>query len=306
MTFMDRQILAASLILDIEDCYAKRQLVYGGRPLTKGKLWFGFTGKKIEEKYIPLDPVLKLVTKTNPSGYVLFFGEVELPDSTVRRMPPTQDTSVSYTLRIESEHYQVAEVDELNLHESRTPYHIGLEPGYRYPFTSTACLFGKPTLVRGTVRGYDGAGIRDVIIKSQGAIGSYRTDSTGQWVLVMDPDSVGPGMSVQFVFPDGSSKVEQNITIEKGKEIGLMQAGLCGRVEYGVGVGAENTVITIVGVSGSVRTDVNGAWRFYFPLGQCEAVVAVKATLPDGRTKYIGDVLVKTRSLMTVPTFQFP
>ena len=98
-------------------------------------------------------------------------------------------------MRVEtSGRYQRAENPAVVIPEPAVPYRFDLEPGYAYPFPS-GCRAPRslgPTLLRGALQHPDGAGIAGALVEVAGVTDRYRTDESGQWVLVF-PDSPGVG-----------------------------------------------------------------------------------------------------------------
>jgi hypothetical protein len=246
---------------------------------------------------------LELVIKRNPSGYDLFFGQLQLPNGTLYQS--VLDAG-RYVLRLQSDFYQPLERDDIDLPAPRDPYSIDLEPGFAYPFSeSTGTHGGGPTLVRGSAYASDGKGVAGVVVETANGASRYRTDATGQWALVL-PEAQSPGnLIVRFSWPDGRVDTTA-VSIFPGKTVTLPQAAFRGRVVNAADIGIAGGVIRVSGHPGSSISDSEGDWYYYFLHSQESEVVNVTAQLPNGQTLTHTGLEVKPRTIVVVPNFQFP
>ena len=72
------------------------------------------------------------------------------------------------------------------------------------------------------------------------------------------------------------------------------------------GLAVQGAQVTVGGFPNAARTDLNGAWSYYFLPDQADVEVAVTATLPDGTIATQDAIQVQRRGTVVVPTFNFP
>jgi len=153
--------LAATLIFDLEDAFARQRGVNGPHPRPSGKINFSVVGTMVAGARQPITPPLPLKVLANPSGYHLFFGTSALRG-------PQRSTSLpagQYVVRVDSDFYQRSERTDITLPSVFSPkgpvapliapYFFDLQPGYAYPFPSVSTLpnGSGTTLLRGVLRG---------------------------------------------------------------------------------------------------------------------------------------------------------
>jgi hypothetical protein len=204
-----RPALAVQLI----DAWAREQRLWGVAPRPLGEISYRFVAAVApngSRQWLarPIEPVM---TRSS-SGFDLFFDRVWMPDRTQRRgwLGPGP-----YLLRVTSQFYQVGE--QVVTLPSPQPVVWDLRPGYAYPFAETQPL-GKQTveelgctraalpggrgvtLLRGAELDAQQNGIADRLIAVAGQpTVSYRTDRTGQWVLVFPADQRTGPVTVQVL-----------------------------------------------------------------------------------------------------------
>lgn len=296
--------LAAELIFDLEDRYARDRGVRGRHPRPIGPLTFRATGRVVGGAMQALSPSLELEVGRSPTGYYLFFGTVLLPGKTRHAHALVPGT---YRVVVESSFYQRLERQDIVVPESDTPYFFDLESGYAYPFPTESTLSGGrgPTLLRGSLHHPGGEGIAGALIRVAGVSNEYRTDETGQWVLVF-PDSQPSGPVVaQMDLPDGSVINLPNVGVVQGREAGLAQAALRGWVTTTAGVGLAGATLRVGGHPGGATTASDGSWFYFFGMDQPATTVNVTAVLPDGRSLSASNVQVQPRATVVVPSFRF-
>jgi hypothetical protein len=296
----------ATLIFDPEDRYARERGVRGSHPRPIGPIKFCLVGRMVGGSRQDFDRPLKLVVGRNASGYYLFFGAIRLADGTSRRDVLADGM---YVVRVESRFYQWAEREDIALPmpDPEAPYFFDLEPGYAYPFPMESTRPGGrgPTLLRGSLHRPDGHGIARATIQVVGQSNTYRTDDTGQWVLVFPDTQPSGDVTVHFDFPDGKVENVANVPVVQGRESSLPQTALRGWVLTEAGVGIRDAIVRVSGYPGRTTTRRDGSWFYYFGLNQMVDTVSVTAVLPDGRSLTQSNVQVQPRATVVVPTFRF-
>src|SRR5712691_1374694 len=251
--------LSATLIFDLEDSYARNRGVRGRHPRPIGPVTFFLVGQMLGGGRQDFAQPLALSVTRNPSGYHLFFGTLELPDGTTYQAALSAGT---YVVRVESRFYQQAELEDIEVPDAMHPSFFDLAPGYAYPFPTESTLPGGrgPTLLRGSLHYSDGRGIARATLQVAGQSNAYRTDDTGQWVLVF-PDTQPTGtVTVHIEMPDGTMKDVANVPLVRGRDTGLMQTALRGWVLTNAGVGLHRATIRASGHPGYTLTGTDGSW----------------------------------------------
>ncbi|MCG8346178.1 MAG: carboxypeptidase-like regulatory domain-containing protein [Chloroflexales bacterium] len=300
----ETQWLTAIAIFDLEDRYARLRQGGESHPRPIGPVAMYLVGRMIDGQRQDFAQPLELRVRRNPSGYYLFFGEVKQRDSTLRRVDLAPG---AYIIRVESQYYQVAERTDIVLPRYDAAYFFDLAPGFAYPFPAQVWKSHGPTLLRGNLYHRDGAGLAGALIEVAGQEQqgiNYRTDATGQWVLVFPYDQPSTDIKVRFTLPDGTTK-EVNAHIVHGRDTSLFQTALRGWVLNEAGVGVRGATIRVEGRPGQTTTGSDGGWFYYFDLDQPAAQVRVTATLTDGRSRTQGNVPVQPGATTVAPTFRF-
>jgi hypothetical protein len=311
---MEFRRLAATLIFDLEDAFARQRGVNGPHPRPSGGLSFSVVGTMLGGVRQPITPPLQLKVLANPSGYQLFFGAAAAQNQSARSagLSPGQ-----YVVRVDSDFYQRVERTDVTIPSTFAPqapagsliapYFFDLQPGYAYPFPSVCTLLNGAgtTLLRGVLRIADGTGVAGATVQVVGQSNSYTTDESGQWVLVFpDTQPTGP-VSVHFVLADGTVKDVTGISVVQGDTTGLLQTALRGLVMTQNGTGIVGSTIQVSGQTGQATADSDGNWFFYFDVTQAAAKVTVTAKIPDGRTQKQKSIPVQPRGTVVVPSFRF-
>lgn len=306
--------LAATLIFDLEDAFARQRGVNGPHPRPSGEFVFSVVGTMVGGVRQPITPPLQLKVLTNPSGYQLFFGTAASQDQSGRS---ASLSAGQYVVRVDSDFYQRAERTDVTIpsifapkapaSSLIAPYLFDLQPGYAYPFPSVSTLpnGGGTTLLRGVLRTADGTGIAGATVQVVGQSNTYTTDESGQWVLVF-PDTQATGtVTVHFVLADGTVKDVAGVSVVQGSTTGLLQTALRGLVLTQTGTGIAGATVQVSGQTGQTMTDSDGNWFFYFDVTQAAAKVTVTAKTPDGRTQKQKNIPVQPRGTVVVPSFRF-
>jgi len=294
----------AAAIFDLEDRYARQRGVRGRHPRPLGKVELRVLGEVDGETLRDFEQPLEMTVVPNPSGFHLFFGEVRRPGRRGRTFLLGGGT---YAVRVESEFYQRAERRDVIMPEPAAPYFFDLDPGYCYPFPHCSTLSGGrgPTLLRGGIFDRAGGGVEGVRVEAERALDDYRTDETGQWVLVF-PDSLPDGeIAVRYRRPDGAVTEITDVPLLQGRETSLAQTALRGWVLNGTGVALAGATLVVEGQPGESRTGDDGSWFYYFDPTQSASEVNVMAVLDDGRHLVRPAVEVRPRATVVVPTFRF-
>ncbi len=291
------------MIFDLEDVYARDRGVRGPRPRPLAGVEYWIVGELVDSSIQTINPPWRLIVQRNPSGYHVFYGEVELANGEHR----TQIAAGTYAVRVEGELYQHVERQDVVLPELATPYSFDLEPGFRYPFPRESSLSkGRgTTLLRGGVHQRDGSGIAGVTVEVTQASYTYSTDATGQWVLVFPDDVTDSDLTVRFVWPDRPPTEVDGVPLIQGRDNSLMQTALRGWVLTEDGVPLRGATVEVVGQAGMVKTRGDGAWFYYFDPTTLEQTVDIEFVLPDGRNLIASSILVRPRATVVVPTIRF-
>lgn len=305
----------AVAVFELVDRYALERGTAGPHPQALGRVRFFAYARRDGRRREPLEPPLELMTRRNPSGFFLFFGQVLTPDG-VRTLEPAV-----YSVAVRSEYYQGTGRARVPLPPSdRTPlgrYRFRLRPGYLYPFPDGSSQPGleAPTLLRGEVLTPDGRGVANARIYAwrpvpggrsvRAALFAYRTDASGQWVLVF-PDELPRGEVRVRVRAPGQPTVSVLTEILPGRTNSLRQTSLTGAVLYESGVPVEDGRIQVEGFPGRGITDAGGRWSYTFPLDMIKARVTVRVTHPQGAQPPERSVEVIPRSTVHVPVFEAP
>lgn len=293
----ERVSLSASLILDVVDGYASAgdPAATPVRPLGTLRyslVAFGAGTKNVQS----LDPPVTLATVANPSGYQLWFGG--RADGGPRPDPG------SYTLRIDSDFYAPFLSDPVQIPTPDQAVRCTLQPGYAYPFSGSglAAPAAAPTLLRGTVQSFDGAGQAGVAVAvTAGAnVVQYVTDASGQFVLVI-PDPAPPSVTVDMTDAGGSKTTLANIALTPGTTTAIPQTVLTGRVLSTVTGGS----VQLGAPPATVSVAPNGTWRIVLPLDQKAATVTVSAAVPGQRKKSQSKIKITPGQVVTVLPFVF-
>jgi hypothetical protein len=106
--------------------------------------------------------------------------------------------------------------------------------------------------------------------------------------------------------PDPPTQIQvPDVVVRQGRETGLPQTALSGRVVNQSGVGIGGATMTVDALQGQSKTRSDGSWFYYFPLNQAQAAVAVTARLPDGRSQTRPNLTVQPKETTPVAVFQF-
>ncbi len=319
---------SAMLILDLVDAFAAAERPGGPPPRPIGGLEFAL----IEPPTAPGGPAtesaIEPVLRRNASGYHLFFGTVwraEGGDRVRRRLAPAAG---DYTLRLASDLYRPHdEVVNFGSRDPRRPLTIMLQPGQAYPFPRVQALNPRvaeasgcaapdipprtgPTILRGTLRGREGAPITGAEVFVIGRAGTRAvTDDHGEWLLVF-PDGAGittGNVGVRIRRPDLAQTFDvPNVCLARGYDASLNQTSLAGRVVDADGRGIAGASVNVSSHPGTTTTDAEGAWAYCFDPGtppQGTASVLVRARL-NGITR-TRTVPLAHRRRTVVPDFRF-
>ena len=301
--------LTAMLIFDLEDSYARARGVRGPHPRPIGEVSYFITGKMANGLAQPFATPLPLKITRNPSGYDLFFGELAAGSGGTAKADLPDGT---YIVRVKSQFYQPAERNDIVMPSAfapktpnglKRPWHFDLSPNYAYPFPDSSMLSRGlgPTLLRGALCAVDGAGMEGATIQVVGHSSVYKTDASGQWVLVFPDTEPAGNVTVHFDLPDGSAR-DIVVPLEQGRENSLAQTALRGSA-VAAGAGLAGVAIQVSGQIEQVTSGTGGGWFYYFDLNQPARIVTVTAVAPDGRRLTQSRIPVQPRSTVVVPSF---
>ena len=158
-------------------------------------------------------------------------------------------------------------------------------------------------LRRGVVRAVDGTAVEGATIQVAGHSNSYKTDASGQWVLVFPDTEPSGNVTVHFDLPDGSAR-DVVVPIEAGRGNSLAQTALRG-LAMTAGTGFPGVKIQVTGQPGEATSTADGSWSYYFDLNQPSRAVTVTAVAPNGRRLTQRRVSVQRQSTVVVPSFLF-
>jgi hypothetical protein len=323
---------SATVILDVEDAYARSRGVAGAHPRPFEPLDFLVVERVVNQAQRPITPPLRLVTRRNPSGYHVFSGDVRYPDGSTRRgvLAPGE-----YVVRVEAPAYQTAE-HQLDLGSPGTPQTISLEPGPAYPFSGVVAFrppVGRPfnctsveapgdhgpTMLRGSLLTSDGRGRVEATVEAVGSSGPFAVDPGGQWLLRFDDGQPTGKVVVHFGLPRTNAAGEitrdpvghpvldfvdvPDVCVVRGCQTSLSQTALRGRVVRASGVGADARV-RVVGFASAAHTRTDGSWSYYFDPGQPATTVTVVAVAEDGASRSQPNVPINPRTTTDVPTMR--
>lgn len=339
-----RQFRSASVVLDVEDAYAREVRTSGRHPRPIGPVRFTIVGTMAGAVRTEFAEPLELAPTRNPSGYQLFFDQVRLANGQTRRidLPPA-----TYILRVstpDTNFYQTVERTDLTLPLARgATFAIDLLPGYAYPFPAPGTFrTGRGAgLVRGSFVNARGEGVEggtvsitpQPLINVPGPIpstrpwnfGAYRVDRNGQFVLIVPDPRDYPGAQPGLPAPANPATGEGAVTVHfvngaavadltavafvLGNETTLQQSAVRGAV-LDRGIGVPNAAVQIQGEAAAATTARDGSWVYYFALNQPSLPPAIvplniAATLPDGRSQTLPGFPVKPRATSWTPAFRF-
>jgi len=311
--------LTDALIFDLEDAFARARGVRGRHPRPLGNVKFLLVAQFVNGVRHDFSPPREMIVKKNPSGYHLCFGLSRTANATGRRGRISAGDEVerrvlvegtTYVVRIESDFYQLIEHDDIvwPVIDPHEPYFFDLQPGYAYPFPEESRLGGGlgSTLLRGALLAPGGEGIAGARIGVQGGTEEYRTDQTGQWVLVFPDDKASGNLTLEITQPGAPVPFQvPNVLVVQGRETGLPLTVFKGRVVNASGVGIGGATIEIDVLAETARTRSDGSWLYYFPPGQAAVLVAVTARLPHGRSQTQSNIQVQPRQTTPVAVFHF-
>jgi hypothetical protein len=225
------------LVFDPIDCYAAERRVFGSQPHPIGRTRFFV---RLKPNDWELKRAVQLITKQNSAGLHLFYGDVRLPDNTLRQHYLNGD----FELLATNPYYQTVKLrvtlpaqkpkNPDMLRREIRPLLLEFQPGPTYPFPRIPLQQG-PTLLRGQVvhevpqspgtggkpliRGV--AGVRVVAAISGHSLNFRYTNRTGQWLFVL-PDGL-PSGSHTIVFTllragQPGNQQERTLTILPGQD----------------------------------------------------------------------------------------
>jgi hypothetical protein len=328
---IERRTLAAALILNLEDAFARERARPNAHPRPIEPLRFWLVKRDAGGAVTIFDPPLELKVIRNQSGYHLFFGREVVQAAASRSeqtgRPCTRQISLpagSYTLRITSPFYQsrtqmfALPMGNPNMPDGLGSYSVDLQPGYSYPFpdpipqgqvTQGACSGpdapsrNGPTLLRGVLLDISGQGVSGATIRTSGRSNVYETDESGQWVLWFRGNQASGPVTVLIEAPGKPTVEVGGVCVLKGYETTLRQTALRGWVRRG-GIGVPNAVITVTGSLGQALTAKDGSWTYVFPYSQAQGSVEVKAAL-QGEPEQKKQARVAPRATTIVDPFLF-
>ena len=325
ITILERHILTALLILDLEDAFVRSRSRPGDHPRPLEPLRFFLVQKDINGTVTTFDPPIELEVIRNSSGYHLFFGRQKVyaahgKTSTASLVLPQG----KYTLRVTSPFYQTVERKfHLPIGNANDPnifnnYHLDLEASFAYPFpdvlplgqvavgSCTETVFTPqhgPTLLRGVLLDAGGNGLSGARVRVINKTNIYTTDSTGQWVLwFKDTQPTGP-VELNVEIPTQPVQLVNNVCVVQGRETSLQQTALRGWVRQGSRP-LPGAVVTVQTFPGQAVTGRNGGWIFTFPFSQGAQTVTVIAQVP-GRPAQNRTVNLVPRASIVLDPFQF-
>ena len=303
---------ASTWILGALDLFAAARTPKTAVPPILGAVNF-FVTERLTAPGNTYDPPLEFVSRTNPSGYFLFSGDVRKRGraGTVALGPG------QYRWRVESDYYQPiefvdtwppAEVENKTFYDKNKDLKFVPGPAYPFPdfFLNQRDL--AVTILRGSLFTAGGTPIENVLVEMTAPVLGARyegflrcpTDKRGNWVISFiektpaapgDPVPGFPNSTIRVNLP-GAAAYDVNLAITPGKENALRQTALRGRVTKPGGVGiAGARVSTSIG-AGESLSKVDGQWFFYFELRQPGGAVTVTAVSPDGLTNDVQSQIV--------------
>jgi hypothetical protein len=302
--------LGATLIFDLKDQFAEQRRTRGLFPRPFEPIRFFATAKGTGPNRRVFTPAIELLVRRNGGGYHIFHNLVKQADGTILKGSLTDDV---YDLRIEGSLYQPVEKTNVTLPTGNRAVVLDLLPAYTYPFPMDLKHTGGRgfALLRGSLHSIDGRGLANATVSVEGVNSTYRTNESGQWVLVF-PDSVFSNetkvVKVKVTPPAGPALDVPDVELAKGAERALGETALRGWVVRD-GIGVVGATVEVQGRPGQTTTAIDGSWFYYFDLNQAHpstSSVDVTAKLPDGSAKTQNSQQVRSRATVVVPPFRFP
>jgi len=310
----EKRVLVPTRAFDLEDAFAAKRRTRGPHPRPIEPIVFRLLAEVVGGVRRPLTPPLELVVRRNASGHHLFFDTVRVADGGTRRVT----LAGRYVVRIESPFYQTFEAADLDLPLPGEPFGpVELQPGYAYPFPppSTDLVpqgdvmvrVASPTLLRGGILTTDGQGIAGVTVRA-GDASAYRTDASGQWVLVFPSTQAEGNVDVAFTMPGAPGPITVHaVGVVPGRETSLGQSALRGWVQTRDGRALAGAT---VGVRGALGEDhgrstsaADGRWAFHFPPNVPAADEVMTVTITSaGAPPAVQQAQVLRRRTVLVPT----
>ncbi len=303
-----------ALVLDVRDRYAEKFITPGrvARPTEAVRVLAQPTSQSALDGW-PFVGAAELMTVPTPSGLLVLFDLVRglkrtppvldaLEVDAVDPYPPGVDPPLriilpagQYLLRLICAGFQEAQANvTLPAPDS---VHIDMLPGATYPFPSGRRPNGNegPTLLRGTALLTDGSAVPNVTVQatSHAGIPPTVTGTSGEWVLVLDPEddlSQQPAATeadLLFSFPEDGQIAIPTVPFEIGTTTALPQTSLRGQVRDTNGLAIGSATISVDGFQPVSRSRSDGAWAYYLPLAlrpPGEQLVTIHATTADGRS----------------------
>lgn len=312
--------LAPQWVFDPVDVYAEARAVAGPHPRPSGPIAFDLIGEMVLGQRQEYPRPIRLAVVFNPTGYGVFLHHVL--DSAGddgggngggrrRRLELAPGT---YIVRASGAGYQSLERDDIafpQTHPVPGPYLFALEPGYDYAFPKGSTLGAGlgPTLLRGSLLDRDGSGIAGAEIVVPGQSSTYRSGTTGQWVLVFPDTQPAGNVTVRFRLPQAGGGLGPpiqvaGVALAQGVESSFLQAALAGRVTT-AGAPTAGARVRVLGLPGQTVSGNDGGWSYYFPVGPFPSPVDVEARHPDGTLQNRLNVPVAAGKTTPVEIFSF-
>jgi hypothetical protein len=302
---------AAVRVFDPVDLLARVRGLAGTRPRPIGALRVFLLADHTPGAERSYERPPELILGQDTQGYVISHGKLR---DARGRVSGGGFGGGPYSLRVNAEHYQVAEFTGVRIPasaEQPEPFELPLRPAYSYPFPRAVAppvveLTGSTprslSLLRGSVLAPQGTGVADAEVTAPGAF-PYRTDTDGEWALVFPEGAPGP-VDVTITVPDSPPVVLTGIVLTPGGTTSLAQTALRGRVRA-PGVDPRTATVRVMGSPGTAGIRADGGWTYCFPPDHQTGEATVAAALPDGRTLTV-TAAVTPRRTNTVPEFRFP
>lgn len=271
-----------------------------------------------DERHV-VDPPLELEIRRSLSHAFVVTMRATSPRSGARlRLPAGR-----YQVRFTSPLYQERVLDA-DLSDGAHPEPVALDPSPAYPFPPSA--FGAspagPTVLRGVLRGADGASVVGatvaVVDPTTWTFARSITDAAGEWMVLAiaddagialpEPDGAAPAHPVRLaITPAGAPSIEVTVEAIRGQDRRcpvLLRPSLRGRVVQSSGAPLPDARIEIAGRAESTRTDTDGSWWIEFPAGDAPGDVTLAISRQAQRIEIAQHVADDVTT--HVPTIHFP
>jgi hypothetical protein len=319
-TVWERRTTSPMLVFELVDRFLRDRGTVGPDPRIRGPVRYRIVALESATVRTELPHALDMVMVRNADGIDLWFGMV-VPGGppTIRYRP---EPGVSAVVEIVTDRYQRVEtVIALPAGRGERQRFV-LEPGWTYDFPDATSVPGGtgPTMLRGTLRRSDGAGIGGARIRidppppdQPSPTPEYLTDSSGNWVLWFDDAVISTDTAeLEITLTDAAPLRVAEVAIVRGDTSALRQASVSGVTCDRRGRPSPGARVTVDAAPGvSTRSDADGRWELWLPVelllpSEGPQRVTLTATPGAGGPSVSRDVDLRPRATTWVDPLLFP